>query len=57
MLLLEYKHFLVIINPEEKQSSFYIAHPLLLHWFNTHVDSMSSGSVSSELTEPVNKHL
>lgn len=24
---------------------------------STHVDSMSSGSVSSELTEPVNKHL
>ena len=29
----------------------------ILTRFNTHVDSMSSGSVSSELTEPVNKHL
>lgn len=26
-------------------------------WLSTYVDRISNGSVSSELTEPVNKHL
>lgn len=30
---------------------------LLEYRVSTHVDSMSSGSVRSELTEPVNRHL
>lgn len=42
----------VYINTEQK--SFGI---LLEYCVPTHVESMSSGSVKSELTEPVNRHL
>lgn len=39
---------------KEKKKSF---GRLLGYWVHTHVESMSSGSVKRELTEPVNRHL
>lgn len=53
----DFSNYNKLKQKEERMSPIHTVWPSTVTGLNTHVDSMSRGSVSSELTEPVNKHL